>query len=88
MALAPDRLARVNIDIPRAVSLAIGALPALGTLRAQMVTDLPNHPLQCVDKLEDYALAAWFAHILAIPPTSSASPIQPSRKLGRCARRW
>ncbi|MGK3982810.1 hypothetical protein WME99_07215 [Sorangium sp. So ce136] len=57
----------INVDIPRAVSVAIGAVPHLQALRPRFVEELPRFPLSQLDKLPTYALAAWYAHLLALP---------------------
>ena len=75
-AVPQDEVLRVNLDISRAVSRVLGALPAINALRPQMTT-LPGFDASKHDKLETYALAAWYAHILAMPPSSTDSPLQP-----------
>jgi hypothetical protein len=70
-ALADDDLMPINLDIPQAVSLALGALPALRSLRAEIVEKLPQHPIGHLDRLERYALAVWYAHLLAQPDTTA-----------------
>lgn len=63
-----DKLAAINVDIPRAVVTALGALPALLALRPRIVAELPKFPIASLDKLHTYALAAWYAHLLSLPP--------------------
>lgn len=60
-------LVAINIDIPRAVSVAVGAVPNILALRERFVDELPRFPIGKVDKLMAYALAAWYAHLLAVP---------------------
>jgi hypothetical protein len=38
---------------------------------------LPDFEIACFDKLETYALGAWYAHLLALPPASASNPVQP-----------
>lgn len=76
-ALDADKLAAINVDIPRAVVTALGARPALLTLRPRIVEELPRFPLASLDKLETYALAAWYAHLLSLP----AAPSENAHKL-------
>ena len=64
--LDPSELARVQFDIPRAITIALGALPRIRDHRAAMLA-LPDSPAAQVDKLEDYALACWYAHVRATP---------------------
>jgi hypothetical protein len=51
----------INVDLPFAVSLALGAVPKLRELRAQ-IGQLPFVKVEWIDKLEDYAYAAAYAH--------------------------
>lgn len=67
-ALAPADFAVINIDIPQAVSVVLGVAPHLRSLRPQIAKSLPDHPIATFDKLETYALAAYHAHILWLPP--------------------
>jgi hypothetical protein len=76
-ALQPADLAIINIDIPPAVSLVLGVVPQIKELRPQVVKALPEHPIHTLDKLETYALAAYHAHILALPPETSESRVAP-----------
>lgn len=76
-AMAGDDLAVINIDIPQAVSTVLGVLPKIAVLREAIVVNLPSHPIKTFDKLGTYALAAWYAHLLTLPPASPSSPIKP-----------
>ncbi|WP_437743662.1 hypothetical protein WMF39_00845 [Sorangium sp. So ce1504] len=66
----------INVDIPRAVAVAIGAVPHLQALRPRFVEELPKHPLSQLDKLQTYALAAWYAHLLALPTSSGPDALK------------
>ena len=72
VALGPDDLVTVYVEVPKAVSAVLAALPHLRELRDEIVRDLPNHPIEMLDELEDYALAAWYADLLYSTPTSDA----------------
>jgi hypothetical protein len=65
-ALSPEDLAPINTDIPRAVAIAVGAVPHIAKLRAG-AAKLPDFDVTHVDRLGTYALAAWYAHLLALP---------------------
>lgn len=65
--LNPESLGKVNIDISQAVSICLGVLPGLAFLRPAMAR-LPDFEIAHYDKLETYALGAWYAHLLALPP--------------------
>ena len=74
-ALQASDLWTINLDIPQAVSQALGVVPNLAEHRAQIVKDLPNHPIQSFDRLETYALAAYHAHILSLPAEGSENHV-------------
>ncbi|AUX22739.1 hypothetical protein SOCEGT47_032460 [Sorangium cellulosum] len=68
--LGPDDLVTVYVEVPKAVSSVLGALPHLREMRDEIVRDLPNHPIETLDELEDYALAAWYADLLYSTPAN------------------
>lgn len=74
-ALAPSDFATINVDIPQSVAVVLGVVPHLTELRAQLVKALPQHPIAGFDKLETYALATYHAHILWLPPETSANRV-------------
>lgn len=76
-AVPETQLLRVNVDISRTVSMVLGATPAIKALRPRIVAEVAGFPIDQLDGLEDYAFAAWYAHLLAMPASSSASPVQP-----------
>lgn len=65
-ALSPDDFATINTDIPRAVAIAVGAIPHIARLRGD-AAKLPDFDVTHIDRLGTYALAAWYAHLLALP---------------------
>ena len=73
--LGPESLGKINLNISQAVSLALGVLPGLVFLRPAMAK-LPDFAIALFDKLETYALGAWYAHLLALPPASATNPVQ------------
>ena len=60
-ALDANDLEIVNLDIPAAVTTAMGCLTELAPYRAQLGT-LPSHPVEALDKLDIYASALSQAH--------------------------
>jgi hypothetical protein len=72
LALAPSALIPVNIDIPTAVTTAIGKLSALQALRDRIVRELPSFDISSFDQLETYVLATAHAHALYL--AASAPP--------------
>lgn len=69
VALESDELATINLDVPQVTSLVLGAVPGIDELSDEIVKLIdPRH----VHNLRNYALAAWYAHLQALPPTKSA----------------
>lgn len=69
-AVATDSVLRVTVDIRRAVALAVGAIPNLKKLRAEIVA-MPAFDVRNLDQLQDRALAALFAHSTAFAQAST-----------------
>ncbi|MGK4007893.1 hypothetical protein WMF31_35080 [Sorangium sp. So ce1036] len=76
-ALSPDRLITINLDIPRAVSQVLGVLPGLLALRPAVAEQLQKHQVALLDRLEIYALAAWYAHLLWLSSEGAESALKP-----------
>ena len=66
----------VNLDIPTAASIALGAHERLLELRPLIVEQLPEHPVELLDELPTYAQAAWFAHLIAMPPIDDGNRLK------------
>jgi hypothetical protein len=62
--LAPEALAPVTVDLGAAVASVLAAAPRIREYREAIVAELPRHPVWAVDKLETYAQAAWYAHLI------------------------
>lgn len=75
-ALQEEDLAVINIDIPQSVSVVLGVLPGLTDLRPRIVKELPEFKRSSLDKLERYALAAWYAHLLNLAPSQPVKPLK------------
>lgn len=81
--LAPGALLPINVDIPRAVAIAVGAVPHLAKLRDD-AAKLPGFDIANIDKIGTYALAAWHTHLLALPevtPSALAGLLEEARPL-------
>ncbi|KYF96939.1 hypothetical protein BE18_26690, partial [Sorangium cellulosum] len=76
-ALSPDQLIAIKLDIPRAVSQVLGVLPGLIALRPAIAEALPKHDIARLDRLETYALAAWYAHLLWLSTGAAESELKP-----------
>ena len=86
LALAPGELAFINMDIPHAVSMVLGVIPGLAALRPAIAHGLPSHPIALFDKLETYALAAWYAHLIAQSGGAVTGPVKPLLDEGAALR--
>jgi hypothetical protein len=64
LTLPIGKLLTINIDVPTAVTLVIGKLPEIRSLRTTIELALPTFELVHVDELETYALATAHAHAL------------------------
>ncbi|HTN85231.1 MAG TPA: hypothetical protein VL242_16145, partial [Sorangium sp.] len=76
-ALSPDRLIPVNLDVPRVVSQVLGVLPGLLALRPAIAEHLQTHDVALLDRLETYALAAWYTHLLSLSSGDVESALKP-----------
>ncbi|WP_437909928.1 hypothetical protein WME95_19855 [Sorangium sp. So ce327] len=76
-ALSADRLIAINLDIPRVVSQVLGVLPGLLALRSAIAERLPTHELASLDRLETYALAAWYAHLAWLSSGGAENALKP-----------
>lgn len=70
--LVKDELSPINVDIPRAVAVAVGAVPHLAKLRDD-AAKLPGFDIAHIDRIGTYALAAWYAYLLALPEVASSA---------------
>jgi hypothetical protein len=66
-ALRPEEVLPVNVDIPTAASIALGAHERMLELRPAIVEHLHSHAVELLDELPTYALAAWYAHLISLP---------------------
>lgn len=73
-------LAKINIDIPRAVSTVLGALPAIESYRGQL-KELPYIDQKQIDLLRDLTFAAWYAHLAASPTVSESQKAELIEKI-------
>jgi hypothetical protein len=74
-ALDPNQLATINIDIPVSVSIILGAMAKLTSVRETIVSELPKFDVKNLDHLQDYALGAWYAHLVALPQQSGPTAV-------------
>src|SRR5215510_5535519 len=66
-------LVPINIDIPSAVTTALGSLPEIRSLRTQILRDMPSFDLTQFDRLEDCTLALGHAHTLYLAASAPAA---------------
>lgn len=61
LALSPEQVGQVYVDIPNAVTTILGAIPAINALRPEFVLHLPTFPMVLFDTLEVRTLALDYA---------------------------
>jgi hypothetical protein len=66
-------LIAINVDIPRAVAVVLGAEPRVRSLLPAMQDTLKNPPTAAIESLRQTALGAWYAHLIAMPGKSAGS---------------
>jgi hypothetical protein len=83
----PDgEIITINIDVPTAVTTALGALPEIRTFRPQIATDIPSFDLVRFDKLEAYTLALGHAHTLYLAASNPPESLGDLSETGSRAR--
>ncbi|WP_437747018.1 hypothetical protein WMF39_19545 [Sorangium sp. So ce1504] len=55
----------------------LGVLPGLLALRSAIAERLPTHELASLDRLEAYALAAWYAHLAWLSSGGAENALKP-----------
>lgn len=76
--LLEHELVTINVDIPMAITTALGALPGLRAERANIVEHLQKFDIARFDKLETYTLALGYSHAVYL---ASSRPSEPVRAL-------
>jgi hypothetical protein len=74
-AVATSQLTTINLDIPTAVTTALGALAEIRALRPRVVAEMPQYDVSRFDKLEAYTLAMGHAHALYMAASSPAESL-------------
>jgi hypothetical protein len=74
-AFPTSELITINLDLPTAVTTALGALPEIRALRPRVVAALPEFDVSRFDKLEAYTLAMGHAHALYMAASSPAESL-------------
>ena len=75
LAIPAGDLLRVNFEIPMGVRTVLGALPQIFEHRREML-ELPGWDVACVDRLEDFALAARYAHTQYLTAEGTSDDLQ------------
>ena len=63
-ALSTEELAPLPADFGATINAVLAAVPRIHAHRSAIAEELPKHPIALVDKLETYAQAAWYAHLV------------------------
>jgi hypothetical protein len=74
-ALTADELSAMNVDLVSATSIALGVSERIVSHRERMAK-LPEFDVRHVDKLVDYAKAAWFVYVTNLPAPEPAEGAQ------------
>jgi hypothetical protein len=61
LALPPERIKQVYVDVPNAVTTILGAIPAINALRPEFVKHLPTFPMELFDTFETRTMALDYA---------------------------
>ena len=69
-AVSVAELAPFNVDIVDATSTVLGACPGIRGYR-DAIAKLPDFDMRHVDSLNDYATAAWYAHVTNLPASEA-----------------
>lgn len=75
-----------GLDVSAVVTAVLGALPGLLAAREAIVAALPKHPIALLDALEDRALAAWHANLLAVHAQGAKTELAPLELEGKRLR--
>ena len=85
-ALPRSKVVQLNVQVQRAVSTVMGALPAVQALRTQIARVLPTFDLATIDKLPDFAEALNQTDLLikaALPMADERRALLPEAKRQR-----
>jgi hypothetical protein len=83
---AADAEKLAGLEVSATVTAVLAALPAITAQRAAIVAALPSHPIALLDELEDRALAAWHANLLAVHAQGAKTEIEPLEQEGKRLR--
>ncbi|MEO8901565.1 MAG: hypothetical protein ABI627_08570 [Polyangiaceae bacterium] len=75
-ALRPDELIPLNVDLPRAVTVAAGALPRIMALRERALKELATIDARDFDELHTFTFAAAHAHALFMSTSRSEQGVK------------
>lgn len=84
-AVKDDELIPINLDVSLAALLVVGALPGIRKYRRDLA-ELPRFDMRNLTHLEDYALAARYAHVQAIPSGATQAQIRSMTEEGTALR--
>ena len=85
-ALDTAELITINIDVPSAVTTAVGAMPKIIALRDSIAKELPTFDLKHLDELQTYTLATGHAHAMYSAASSPPEAIQALNEQGIALR--
>lgn len=89
-ALRPEELATLNVDVVSGTAIILGAADRILTFRDKLAK-MPDFDVRYVDKLKDYAIAAWYVHITNLPvpePAEAEALFREAAELRAKFLRW
>lgn len=75
LAIPVELVKQPNIDIPHAVTLTLGAMPAIMATRPDFLKHLPTFPIELLDTLESRTLAMDYANTMRLMSTKELEPL-------------
>lgn len=75
-ALADAEVMQFNLDLLAGIPKALGSLPRIVELQPEIAKHVPSYDLKQIGKLESYAVAALYAHILHVSACDSPDKLQ------------
>lgn len=76
-ALSVEELVPINIDIPAAVTTALGVAPEMAAFKDEVALHLPQLDFEPVLHLDEYAMALSHAHTLYLMASQPVDSLQP-----------
>lgn len=76
LALPESEVVRVQVDVPRACAIALGAVKAIESMKPLVATELPAHDVAAINGIVDYIFAAYYANAICAASSSDVTKLQ------------